>query len=78
MTRYERDEEKPEPCTRTARDHGCTCSMETVNSASIDPPEPIIDPWCPVHGGRDPDLEYDRQRDDAMFDAPPERDADDY
>lgn len=33
----------------------CTCRMPSVNSASVDPTEPIVDPWCPVHGGRDPD-----------------------
>lgn len=58
-------EEKPEPCTAEAREEGCTCGMESVNSASIDPPEPIINPWCPVHGGRDPDAERDRQIDDG-------------
>lgn len=46
----------------------CTCRMETVNSASIDPPEAIIDPWCPVHGHRDPDREYEQARDDAEWD----------
>lgn len=43
----------------------CTCRLESVNSASIDPPEPILDPWCPAHG-KDPDTEYERQRDDVM------------
>jgi hypothetical protein len=45
----------------------CTCRLETVSSASIDPPEMILDPWCPVHGTRDPDFELEQQRDDAMF-----------
>ena len=58
------DDDKPEPCTVEARLQGCTCRMETVHSASIDPPEPIIEPWCPVHGNRDPDAEYERRRDD--------------
>jgi hypothetical protein len=39
--------------------------METVNSASIDPPEMILDPWCPEHGGKDPDWELQKQIDDA-------------
>ena len=56
-------EEPAEPCTYAARRDGCTCRMETVNSASIDPPEPIIDPWCPLHGGKDPDTELQKQRD---------------
>lgn len=49
-------------------DHGdCTCRLETVHSASIDPPEMILNPWCPRHGGRDPDAEYEQRRDDAPF-----------
>lgn len=54
--------ELPEPCTQVAYDLGCTCRMSTVNSASIDPPEPIVNEWCPVHG-RDPDQELQRRRD---------------
>lgn len=45
----------------------CTCRMSSVNSASIDPPERILNPWCPVPGGRDPDQELERQRDDAEW-----------
>jgi hypothetical protein len=44
----------------------CTCSYTPVNSATIDPPDLILDPWCPVHG-KDPDAEYERQRDDAKW-----------
>jgi hypothetical protein len=62
---HEEQKERPEPCTQEARTEGCTCRMESVSSASIDPPEPIVDGWCPVHGGRDPDAERDRQRDDG-------------
>lgn len=62
---HDKAEEPPEPCTQEARAEGCTCRMESVSSASIDPPEPIVDGWCPVHGGRDPDAERDRQRDDG-------------
>jgi hypothetical protein len=54
---------EPEPCTDEAREQGCTCRMESVNSASIDPPEPIINEWCPVHG-RDPDWELQKRRDE--------------
>ncbi len=44
---------------------GCNCRMESVSSASLDPPEPIINPWCPHHGGRDPDYERDRRLEEA-------------
>lgn len=58
---------RSDPCTEEAREHGCTCSMESVNSASIDPPEPITDKDCPLHGwAPDPDAAYDAARDDAM------------
>jgi len=64
--------EIPEPCTEDARDAGCTCRMETIHSHSIDPPEPIIDRHCPLHGKgeRDPDYERDRRRDDRMTGTP--------
>lgn len=46
-------------------DAECTCRMSSVNSATIDPPEPILDRECPVHGSpRDPDAEYEAKRDD--------------
>jgi hypothetical protein len=50
----------------------CTCLTPFVDSASIDPPEPksILNPWCPVHG-KDPDEEYERQRDEPP-NFPPE------
>jgi hypothetical protein len=53
----ERDpDDPPEPCTAAANAAGCTCRMSPVNSATIDPPEPIIDRSCPLHGSeRDPD-----------------------
>lgn len=66
------DDEIPEPCTCEARAEGCTCRMEPVNSASLDPPEPIVDRGCPVHGkyrpgGVDPDDERAvRQEDDFI------------
>jgi hypothetical protein len=48
-------------------DGACTCRMSSVNSASIDPPEPILDRWCPLHG-KDPDAEREKRRDDAAWD----------
>lgn len=54
-----------DPCTDEAIDDGCTCTMGYAHSASIDPPEAIIDPWCPLHGGRDPDREREQARDEA-------------
>lgn len=55
--------EVPEPCTSAAFSAGCTCRMSPVNSASIDPPEPIVDRNCPLHGSyRDPDAEREEQR----------------
>lgn len=66
------DDEIPEPCTAEARGIGCTCRMSSVNSATIDPPEPVLDIGCPVHGkyrpgGIDPDDEADARREDAEF-----------
>ena len=41
---------KPEPCTLSAYDHGCTCSMPCSGPTDIDPPEPRVDRDCPFHG----------------------------
>ena len=41
-----------DPCTASAIHAGCSCRMESVNSASIDPPEPIIRRDCTLHGER--------------------------
>jgi hypothetical protein len=58
----------PDPCTQEAREEGCTCRMSSVNSATIDPPEPVINKHCPLHGwAPDPDEWYERQRDDADY-----------
>lgn len=55
-----------DPCTDESRKHGCTCTMEHSHSASIDPPEPIVDSACPLHGNApDPDEAYERMRDDG-------------
>lgn len=59
----DKPEEIPEPCTAAANRQGCTCRMSSVNTATIDPPEPILDKWCPLHG-KDPDRELERLRDD--------------
>lgn len=57
-----------DPCTEEAREHGCTCSMESSHSASIDPPEPIVDRECPLHGdGFDPDAARDARIDHEMM-----------
>jgi hypothetical protein len=60
---------KPDPCTDEAYELGCTCSIPFVHSNDIDPPEPRIDPWCPVHGHRDPDRELQEQRDADLDDG---------
>jgi hypothetical protein len=44
----------------------CTCRMSHVRSTDIDPPELILDKWCPVHG-RDPDQAYEEWRDRQMM-----------
>lgn len=62
--------EPAEPCTAAAQRAGCSCRMSSVNSATIDPPEPIIDAWCSLHGWRDPDRERDEKRDREMDDHP--------
>ena len=56
----------PEPCTEEAREFGCICRMPFAHSAQIDPPEPVINEWCPIHG-RDPDFELQKLRDDAAM-----------
>lgn len=58
-------EDVPEPLTPEACALGCSCRMSFVWSNSIDPPEPIVDKWCPVHG-RDPDADLQAQRDGEL------------
>ena len=63
---YERDDARPEPCTPTAVHQGCICRMSSVNTATIDPPEPVINRNCPLHGdmaARDPDRARDERID---------------
>jgi len=63
-----RDDDIPDPCTEEARDQGCICQMGIANSASIDPPEPSRNKYCPLHGwAPDPDDERDRKRDDDAW-----------
>jgi hypothetical protein len=55
-----------EPCTSRAIACGCICRMQTVNTATIDPPEPIISRNCPLHGNApDPDYALEAKRDEA-------------
>lgn len=57
----------------------CTCRLESVHSASIDPPEMIVDRWCPIHGsGEDPDHVWEARRDDARFFGPETYHAEDF
>lgn len=44
----------PEPCTEEAYKQGCTCHVPFAGPTAIDPPDPKIDKWCPLHG-KDPD-----------------------
>ena len=46
---------------------GCTCRLTPVRSTDIDPPEMIVDRYCPVHGdgGPDPDEAYERKREEG-------------
>jgi hypothetical protein len=63
------NEHVPDPCTQEARDQGCTCSMGFAHSASIDPPEPVTDRHCPLHGrAPDPDDARDQAMEDDRFD----------
>ena len=56
---------KPEMGSDEARELGCTCRARPAGPTDIDPPEPKLDQWCPVHG-RDPDYERDRMIDERM------------
>lgn len=65
-----RRDHAPDPMTEEAREQGCTCwQMESVHSASIDPPEPIADKHCPLHGwAPDPDDARDLALEDDRLD----------
>lgn len=57
----------PEPCTWGAHNEGCSCHVPVAGPTAIDPPEPVVDRHCPLHGSeRDADYERDRQRDDKL------------
>ncbi len=53
----------PEPCTDEAYEQDCSCTIPFPGPCDIDPPEPKIDTWCPLHGSRDADREYDAWKD---------------
>jgi len=38
------------PCSEASLRRGCTCMSRFPDSASLEPPEPIIDRNCPLHG----------------------------
>ena len=48
----------------------CLCRLTPVNVTTTDPPEWIVNRYCPIHGdgGPDPDELRDRKMDDAMWD----------
>lgn len=54
----------PEPCSNAAKAQGCSCRIPIARSTDLEPPEPRIDKWGPVHGC-DPDYKLQKQRDDA-------------
>ena len=56
------ENDTPDPCTLEAQRLGCTCRVPVAGPTDINPPEPRIDQWCPLHG-RDPDWERDKQQD---------------
>jgi len=57
-------------CTEEAIEQGCTCSVPFASSYDIDPPEPRMDRYCPLHGNQtDPDDARDRQIDDDLMRA---------
>lgn len=73
----ESEQDTSEPCTAASRRAGCTCGMESVHSASIDPPEPVVNLNCPLHGNaaaRDPDYARDIAIEDARWFAPLDQD----
>jgi hypothetical protein len=67
VTRDEARAHPPDPCTQEAFEEGCTCHVPSAHSAQIDPPEPRINKYCPLHGfAPDPDEAYERWRDDKL------------
>ena len=47
----------------------CTCTPRYASSAALEPPEPILDRYCPLHGdgGPDPDAARDARLDQIRF-----------
>lgn len=60
------EEEAEAEATLSDYPPGCTCQFESIDSASIDPPEKIRTRGCPVHWPIDPDRELQRQIDDKQ------------
>lgn len=59
---------EPDPCTEDARAQGCTCRVAYIWSNAIDPPEPVRDRNCPLHGCEpDPDEARERASEDREF-----------
>lgn len=58
----EREAVDAEPCSQAAIDRGCTCRMEMVHAGMINPPEPIVNKFCPLHGIADPDALAEMRR----------------
>lgn len=40
----------------------CTCITRYAHPTDIEPPEPKLDPYCPTHGHRDADQEFEAWR----------------
>lgn len=53
------EQEAAEPCSDEARYRGCSCRMPAIEQYD---PEPIVDPYCQLHGGRDPDHDAEARR----------------
>ena len=68
---YDLLEELEQEAAPETDDHDCTCHLETVNSASREPPDWIRNPDCPIHGWRDPDRAYEDWRDRQSEPAEP-------
>ena len=64
---YDAKEGDLEPCTAAAQRAGCTCFMSVVHATDIDPPEPVRDRDCPIHGDCDGDDRYDLMREEERY-----------
>lgn len=68
--RLEREAEATDAADSIPKAFPCTCRTPTASSAALEPPEPILDRYCPQHGdgGPDPDRAYEERRDQILFD----------